>query len=220
MAQWLRIHLQCQRPRFDRWIETIPWRTAWQPIPVFLPRESHGQRSLVGYSPWGCKESEATEMTEHPHSREACYENWSLDAISEKKSEAGKAWSNIKWVFSNSFTISSFICRRLFIRHDCLTRVLSLERLQEENVSLVVPRRKKSEGIDLPESCLALVSHCAVPGLWGMNFSSFLVVQCSGMPESILESASAAVIVIRASSEVTGDTRKSSGVTAQLGCLK
>jgi hypothetical protein len=40
------------------------------------------------------------------------------------------------------------------------------------------------------------------------------------MPESILESASAAVIVIRASSEVTGDTRKSSGVTAQLGCLK
>ena len=35
---------------------------AWQPIPVFLPGESHGQRNLVGYSPWGRKESEATEQ--------------------------------------------------------------------------------------------------------------------------------------------------------------
>ena len=32
-----------------------PWRRKWQPTPVFLPRESHGQRSLAGYSPWGCK---------------------------------------------------------------------------------------------------------------------------------------------------------------------
>ena len=36
-------------------------RRAWQPIPVFLPGPSHGQRSLVGYSPWGCKESDTTE---------------------------------------------------------------------------------------------------------------------------------------------------------------
>ena len=41
----------------------MPWRRAWQPIPVFLPGESHGQRSLVGYSPWGHKESEMTELT-------------------------------------------------------------------------------------------------------------------------------------------------------------
>ena len=38
-----------------------PWRKKWQPAPVFLPRESHGQRSLVGYSPWGRKESDMTE---------------------------------------------------------------------------------------------------------------------------------------------------------------
>ena len=37
------------------------WRREWQPTPVFLPRESHGWRSLVGYSPWGCKESDTTE---------------------------------------------------------------------------------------------------------------------------------------------------------------
>ena len=35
-----------------------PWRRKWQPTPVFLPGESHGQRSLVGYSPWGRKESD------------------------------------------------------------------------------------------------------------------------------------------------------------------
>ena len=36
---------------FDSWVGKIPWRRAWQPTPVFLPGESHGQRSLVGYSP-------------------------------------------------------------------------------------------------------------------------------------------------------------------------
>ena len=43
----------------------FPWRRKWQPTPVFLPGESHGQRSLVGYSPWGHKESVMTEATEH-----------------------------------------------------------------------------------------------------------------------------------------------------------
>ena len=41
------------------------WRRKWQPTPVFLPGEFHGQRSLVGYSPWGHKESDTTEVTEH-----------------------------------------------------------------------------------------------------------------------------------------------------------
>ena len=40
-----------------------PGRRAWQPTPVFLPGESHGQRSLVGYSPWGHKESDLSEVT-------------------------------------------------------------------------------------------------------------------------------------------------------------
>ena len=39
----------------------IPWRRKWQPTSVFLPGESHGQRSLAGYSPWGCKELDTTE---------------------------------------------------------------------------------------------------------------------------------------------------------------
>ena len=40
-----------------------PLRRAWQPTPIFLPGESHGQRSLVGYCPWGRKESDTTEVT-------------------------------------------------------------------------------------------------------------------------------------------------------------
>ena len=39
------------RNGFDPWVGTIRWRRAWQPTPVFLPKESHGQRSLAGYGP-------------------------------------------------------------------------------------------------------------------------------------------------------------------------
>ena len=49
-------------------MEQIPWRRAWQPTPVFLPGQSHRQKSLVGYSPWGHKESDTTEQT-YAHSK-------------------------------------------------------------------------------------------------------------------------------------------------------
>ena len=50
-----RIYLQCRRPGFNSCMGKISWRRKWQPTPVFLPRESQGQRSLAGYSPWGRK---------------------------------------------------------------------------------------------------------------------------------------------------------------------
>ena len=52
---------QYARPESNPWVAKILWRRAWQPTPVFLPGEFHGQRSLVGYSPWGQKESDMTE---------------------------------------------------------------------------------------------------------------------------------------------------------------
>ena len=58
------LNCQCRRHkrrRFDPCVRKIPWRKVWQPTPVFLPGESLGQRSLVGYSPWGHKESDTTE---------------------------------------------------------------------------------------------------------------------------------------------------------------
>ena len=51
-----------RRPRFNPWVRKILWRRKWQPTPVLLPGESHGQRSLVGYSPRGHKELDTTEQ--------------------------------------------------------------------------------------------------------------------------------------------------------------
>ena len=56
---------QCRRPKrfaFDPWVRKIPRRRKWQPIPVFLPGKL---RSVVGYSSWGCKESDINEVTQH-----------------------------------------------------------------------------------------------------------------------------------------------------------
>ena len=55
--------LECRRPSVDRWVRRIPWRREWQPTPVFLPGESHGQRSLAGYSPWGRRVGQTEQLT-------------------------------------------------------------------------------------------------------------------------------------------------------------
>ena len=44
------------------WVRKIPWRRKWKPTPVLLPGEFHGQRSLAGYSPRGCRELDTTEQ--------------------------------------------------------------------------------------------------------------------------------------------------------------
>ena len=46
---------RCRRHGFDPWVGKIPWKKKWQPTGVFLPGKSCGQRSLMGYSPWGHK---------------------------------------------------------------------------------------------------------------------------------------------------------------------
>ena len=68
MARWLsgkESACRCRRHRrlkFNSWMGKIPWRRKRQSTPVFLPGKSYGQRSLVGFSPWGCKESDTTEQ--------------------------------------------------------------------------------------------------------------------------------------------------------------
>ena len=61
-CQWQR-HKRCG---LNTWVRKIPWRRKWQPTPVFFPEKSRGQRSLVGYSPQGHKESDMTECI-HTH---------------------------------------------------------------------------------------------------------------------------------------------------------
>ena len=84
VAQWSRIYLQCRRRRrceFDSWVGKIPWRRKWQPTPVLLPEKSQGERSLVGYDPWGHKRvrqdwsdlARAYTHT-HTHTLNSCYD--------------------------------------------------------------------------------------------------------------------------------------------------
>ena len=56
---------RCKRHRFDLWVGTIPWRRTWQPTPLFLPGETHGQRNLVDCSPQGGKESDRNKAAKH-----------------------------------------------------------------------------------------------------------------------------------------------------------
>ena len=58
-CQYKRCYKRCG---FDPWVWKIPRSRKWQPIPVFLPGKSHGQRSLAGYSSWGHKESDITKQ--------------------------------------------------------------------------------------------------------------------------------------------------------------
>ena len=62
-----------KRRGLNPWVGKIPWRRKWQPTPVFLPGESHGQRSLAGYSPWGGKESGMAEQLTLSLSSLFCY---------------------------------------------------------------------------------------------------------------------------------------------------
>ena len=59
--QWIARDCRCKRPGFIAWFGKIFWRRKWLTTPVFLPRESYGQRSLEGYSLWGHEESDTTE---------------------------------------------------------------------------------------------------------------------------------------------------------------
>ena len=51
---------QCRRLRFSLWVGKFPWRRKWLPTLVFLPRKSHGKKSLVGYSPGVAKKLDMT----------------------------------------------------------------------------------------------------------------------------------------------------------------
>ena len=72
---------QCRRLKgclFNPWVGKIPWNRKWQPPPVFLPGKFHGQRSLIGYGPWACKESGMTEYTQHTQNHNLSFPSKSI----------------------------------------------------------------------------------------------------------------------------------------------
>ena len=75
----------CQCRRYGRlrlgpWVGKIPWRSARQPTPGFLPGEFHGQRSLVDRSPWSCKELDTTEQLTRTLN---CLEVYSISSLTQ-----------------------------------------------------------------------------------------------------------------------------------------
>ena len=63
---------QSRKRRFDPRVGEIPWRRKWKPTLILLPGESHGQRSLVDYSPWGHKEMDMTEQLNNNKTQGSC----------------------------------------------------------------------------------------------------------------------------------------------------
>ena len=82
------------RPSFNLWVGKIPLRRKHQTTPVFLPGKSHGQRSLVVYSPWGHKESVMTYGLNHSHHQFHPY----------AKFKKGIYIDFVRYVFANSFS--------------------------------------------------------------------------------------------------------------------
>ena len=89
---------QCKRLWFNPWFRKIPWRREWQPTPVFLPGKSHGQRSLVGCSPWGLEESDMTERLPF-HFSLSCVGEGNGDPLQcsclENPSDGGAWWASV-----------------------------------------------------------------------------------------------------------------------------
>ena len=72
---------QCRRCEFDPWVRKIPWRTKWQPTPVFLPGESQGQRSLVGYSQQGLKNNNNNKKNQGLKERLSSNSQWFVQGL-------------------------------------------------------------------------------------------------------------------------------------------
>ena len=75
---------------FNPWVGKIPWRRKWQPTPVFLPGKSHGQRSLMGYSPgghWRVRHDWATKQTT------PCMSGVGQDRVERKAKKSRWGWA-------------------------------------------------------------------------------------------------------------------------------
>ena len=93
------------------------WRRKWQSTPVFLPGESHGQRSLPGHGPWDRRESDTTEVTEHARVQPTYIEHWYQDhEISLRKI---LFYNMCFWVFHKHCKRKSFV-RQFSVFHHYL----------------------------------------------------------------------------------------------------
>ena len=92
---------------FDPWVGKILWRRSWQPTPVFLPGESHGQRSLAGYNPWGHYSEQDTTQRLNMHTQRELYLN-SLQQCFAKFSHSDMLYDQLNSILkSRDITLST-----------------------------------------------------------------------------------------------------------------
>ena len=102
MAQTIKCLLAMRQTQVRFLVRKIPWRRKWQSTPALLPGKSHGRRSLIGYSPWGRKESDTTERLHFT----------SLHFVLQQPISRVLPLGNIYW-FINSCSISLAHCSAL-----------------------------------------------------------------------------------------------------------
>ena len=120
-------------PGSDSWVGKIPWRRKWQSTPALLPGKSHGRRILIGYSPWGRKESDTTER--HPfHFSLSCTGEGNGNPLQcsclENPRDRGAWWADMYGV-----THSWPWLKRLSSRMSCTARWWLSRVLREQNVT-------------------------------------------------------------------------------------
>ena len=140
MAQAVKYLLQCRRPRFDPWVGKILWRREWQPTLVFLPGESHGQGSLAGYGPWGCKE---------------CKVKWALGSITTNKASGvdGIPVELFQILKDDAVKVLHSICQHIW---------KTQQWPQDWKRSVFIPFSKKGNAKECSNYCIiALTSHAS-----------------------------------------------------------
>ena len=115
-----------QESWFDLWVGKIPWKREWLPTPVFLPGEFHGQRSLVGYNPWGRKESGHEWVT---NTQKLKYENHIVKLHVEIRSSSLYSY---RWVHRKHESVSRvFSCTMLIALNTCVWLSVTFTRLEQ-----------------------------------------------------------------------------------------
>ena len=147
---------------FSPWVGKIPWRRAWQHTPVFLPRESHGQRSLAGYSPQGRKDSARLK--------------WPFLQFSSVQS------ISLVWLFATPWT-AAHQASLSFANSQSLLKLMSIESVMPSNhlilcrPLLLLPPIPPSIRVFSSES----VHHIRWPRYWSFSFSISSFDEYSGL---------------------------------------
>ena len=150
----------CQRRRclFNPWVRKILWRRKWQPNPVFLPGESHGQRHFMGYSPQGLKELGVTEhaCTGYQKGQLSQEEEENIFFFSGKNSDNERSWP---LCLLEPWLLPCPLCKRFLLSSAMLTLAHGSLSLQTLNCNSLLTPNKSSLAEEISGSLFVFHQH-------------------------------------------------------------